>query len=135
LELKNIRLENNFDKNTNILADVNLTETILRNLISNAIKYTLPGGKVDVYSNTSVINGKGYHNICVADIGVGIEEKKLEHLFRLDKFHSTPGTSNEKGNGLGLLLCKEFAELQGSMMSVSSTLKKGSTFSFMLPSA
>ncbi|MCF6333923.1 MAG: ATP-binding protein [Draconibacterium sp.] len=134
-ELKNIQLQNNLDENTIVFADVNLTETILRNLISNAIKFTQPGGKIQVYSELSVIDGKEYQNICVTDNGVGIEEKKLGTLFRLDKAQSTPGTSNEKGNGLGLLLCKELAELQGSKMNVLSTQKTGSIFSFILPTA
>lgn len=134
-KLKNIQLENKLDENTIVFADVNLTGTILRNLISNAIKFTQPGGKIKVHSQLSVIDGKEYQNICVSDNGVGIEEKKLNTLFHLDKAQSTPGTSNEKGNGLGLLLCKELAELQGSKMSVSSTFTKGSTFSFILPSA
>jgi len=129
---KNIQLKNNLNKNSIVNGDVYITETILRNLISNAIKFTQLGGKIKIYSDITTIDGRKYLNINIEDNGIGMDAKKIDSLFQLDKTQSSVGTANEKGNGLGLLLCNEFAELQGSKMSVSSTVNKGSTFTFFL---
>lgn len=113
-----------------VFADVNMIRTILRNLLSNAIKYTFAGGTITV--ETSRVKDK--INICVTDTGTGIEKSTLNALFSLDKkVCSMKGTANEKGSGLGLILCKEFVEKNGGTITVESHQDKGSKFSFTLP--
>jgi PAS domain S-box-containing protein len=130
--MKNIQFKNELDKDAAVYADINLTEIILRNLISNAIKFTKEGGEIKVQSQELIENGIVYQNISVIDTGIGMSDEKLSSLFKIDKTQSTPGTADEKGNGLGLLLCKEFAEKQNSKLTYSSTKGEGSTFSFKL---
>ena len=106
-----------------------MISTILRNLISNAIKFTNPGG-------TIVISTEQKQNlliVSVADNGVGIRKEALEKLFRIEESYSTAGTQNEEGTGLGLLLCKEYVEKHGGKIRAESELNKGSKFSFTLP--
>lgn len=113
----------------NIYADINLTKTILRNLMSNAIKYTGKGGSVSVSSKQD----NNMIEVSVSDTGVGMPHEALEKLFRIDTKYSTPGTAKETGTGLGLILCKEFVEKQGGKISVESEVGKGTTFKFTLP--
>ena len=112
-----------------VSADKAMINTILRNLISNGIKFTTTGGKIIVsaeqISNEVVIS--------VSDNGVGIDNNSISKLFRIDQNHSTLGTQKEKGTGLGLLLCKEFVEKHGGKIWVESTPGKGSKFSFTIP--
>jgi len=106
-----------------------MTETILRNLISNAIKFTYPNGTVIISSepdNDLVI-------IKVTDTGVGIKTEKLSELFQVDKVESTWGTAKETGTGLGLILCKELVERQYGKIWVESKEDEGTTFYFSLP--
>jgi len=112
-------------------ADKKMTETILRNLISNAIKFTPQNGSVLVYSE----GDQNYSTIKVQDTGIGMEQTTLDKLFRIDVSHSTRGTEDELGTGLGLILCKELAEKQGGKIWVESKIDKGSTFYFTLPSS
>lgn len=132
-QLKNITFINRLDKTADVYTDKNLTETILRNLISNALKFTKNGGEVCVSSEQTEKNGNSVLKIIVSDNGIGISSKKLKTLFRLDVAQSTPGTDKEMGNGLGLILCKEFAEKLDSKITVDSTPGEGSTFAFELP--
>lgn len=132
-QLKNITFINRLDKTAYVYTDKNLTETILRNLISNALKFTKNGGEVCVSSEQTEKNRNSVLKIIVSDNGIGISSKKLKTLFRLDVAQSTPGTDNEMGNGLGLILCKEFAEKLDSKITVNSTHGEGSTFAFELP--
>lgn len=132
-ELKSISFKNKLDKNIEVYTDKNLTKTVLRNLISNAIKYTNKGGEVSVRSEQIGRNGMQYLNIIVLDNGVGISQKMQKTLFHLDKVQSTLGTEKEMGNGLGLILCKEFAEKMDSKIKVESNLGEGSSFAFELP--
>lgn len=134
-QLKNIRLENEIDDSVSVSADINLTKIIIRNLVSNALKFTNPAGRIRIFSEQVFTEGQKLVNIQVSDTGVGMDDKALDTLFRLDKTQSTRGTANEKGNGLGLLLCKEFTEKQGSKMKVKSTIGEGSVFSFKLPAS
>lgn len=127
------------DKNIEIVApkvleakaftDTNLISTILRNLINNAIKFTEIGGKIeiDLVSNTSE------YTISVTDNGIGMSDEQMVNVFRIDKNQSTLGTSQEVGSGLGLVVCKEFAELLGGKIWVESVLMEGTTFSFSIP--
>ncbi len=109
-----------------VLADKNMLETIIRNLISNAIKYT-ENGKITIktcYNEDACL-------IRIKDTGLGIDDKMLENIFQTQV--STPGTKGEKGSGLGLRLCKEFVETNKGRLDVLSQPGKGSTFSFTLP--
>jgi len=112
-----------------VFADVRMTQTILRNLISNAIKFTKPGGTVSVLAESNA----GYVTIKVIDTGVGMDEKDVDKLFRADISHTTKGTAKESGTGLGLMLCKDLVEKQGGKIRVESKKDQGSTFYFTLP--
>jgi signal transduction histidine kinase len=103
--------------------------TVVRNLIANAIKFTPVGGTVTVTAQS----GKDEVLVSIADTGVGIPASVIGKLFRIDTKHSTKGTADEKGTGLGLILCKEFIEKNGGTIGVQSQEGKGSTFYFTLP--
>jgi signal transduction histidine kinase len=106
-----------------------MLNTILRNLISNAIKFTYSGGKISIDS----VATDNFVKVSVADTGTGMTEDSMEKIFRIDTKYTTPGTNEEKGTGLGLILCKELVEKQGGEISVSSELDKGTIFTFTLP--
>ncbi len=110
-------------------ADLNMVKTVLRNLVSNAIKFTHPNGKINVYARQS----NGFVEITVSDNGVGMDDEAISKLFQLETNESTYGTQNEKGSGLGLILCKEFVEKHGGEIWVESEVDKGSAFRFTLP--
>jgi signal transduction histidine kinase len=128
-DAKNIRLEIRDDGHGWILADTEMLRTILRNLITNAIKYTHPGGKILIGTQRL----ESHLQFTVSDSGVGIPPEYIDQLFNVDCSLSKPGTANEKGTGLGLILCKEFVEKQGGQIWVESELEKGSDFKFTLP--
>jgi PAS domain S-box-containing protein len=128
---KSIELLNKVEKNHCVFADAYMLETILRSLISNAIKFTPRNGKITVGMNGNH-DGK-FSEIYIEDTGVGIPEETINDLFRIDKNTTTCGTEKEKGSGLGLILCKEFVEKHGSKIWVESTVGKGSRFSFTIP--
>ncbi len=112
-----------------IISDSTLLNTILRNLISNAIKYTYHGGKIEVSTQPT---GQGYR-IIVKDSGVGMKEEDVKNLFRIETIKSTNGTSNEQGTGLGLILCRDFASKIGGEIKVESVYGVGSTFTVTIP--
>lgn len=126
---KNITINDVETEKINVFADINMLNTILRNLISNAIKFTNNGGNINIYvqQNTSGVT------ISVSDNGIGIAPEILSKLFDNTSLHSSKGTANEKGTGFGLLLCKEFVEKHGGTIWVQSELGKGSEFKFTLP--
>jgi signal transduction histidine kinase len=126
---KQIKLRHLVRPDLNVTADIQMVKTILRNLISNAIKYTNVNGEIIINANEV----KQYVEIAIKDNGVGISTENQRKLFKIDAFHSTPGTHDEKGSGLGLLLCKEFVELHGGNIRIESEAGKGSRFSFTLP--
>ena len=103
--------------------------TVVRNLMSNAIKFTPEGGQVAVTMRRTDDGIK----ISVQDTGVGMSAEVVRKLFRIDTKYSTHGTANEKGTGLGLILCKDFVEKNGGAIGVTSTPDQGSTFFFTLP--
>lgn len=126
---KNITLEYIHTSETNVFADKNMIRTVLRNLISNGIKYSLPGGTIRV----SVEENSKQAKVKVRDNGIGMSAEHISRLFCLDQSHSTKGTANEPGTGLGLILCKEFVEKNGGILNIFSELGNGSTFEFTLP--
>lgn len=120
---KNIALDLDLKEGVRVAADLNMFLIVLRNLVNNAIKFTPEGGKVQVFMEVN-------HENCfikVRDNGLGVSEHDQDSLFKL-KAHSTFGTNNEKGVGLGLLLCKEFTELQDGKIWYEANDGKGSTF-------
>jgi signal transduction histidine kinase len=127
---KNIELKSSFPDDLTVIADKNMLKTILRNLISNAIKFTHKNGKVEV---KAIIDNKQVE-ISVSDSGIGMTKETMAKLFRIDANLVTRGTENEKGTGLGLFLCKEFVEKHGGKIWVESESGKGSVFKFVLPS-
>ena len=113
-----------------IRADIHMFDTIIRNLISNAIKFSISGGKVIVTAN---YNGDHYIVVKISDSGIGMAPELRNKLFQIDEKTSRPGTEGETSTGLGLLLCKEFIEKHGGKIWVESSVGQGSTFSFSLP--
>ena len=107
-----------------------MVKTILRNLISNAIKFTPRYGKIEV--KAGVIRNQ--LEISVRDSGIGMTKERMKQLFRIDADISTRGTEDEKGTGLGLFLCKEFVAKHGGKIWMESEPGRGSVFSFSLPS-
>lgn len=128
---KQITLENTVDPELRVFADGKLVMTILRNLVSNSIKFTPEGGKIEIGSKAG--DKSGMRVIYVKDNGVGMTPEKQSQLFRVDTNVTTPGTAGEKGTGLGLILCMEFAERNGGKISVRSETGKGSEFYVELP--
>ncbi len=126
---KEIRINIDIHPEATVYADRQALASILRNLLDNAIKYSSPGGKVTISAQLDHDRAE----IAVTDSGVGIDKDDLDKLFRIDASHSTPGTNNEKGTGLGLTLCREFVEKNHGQISVQSTLGEGSSFIFTLP--
>ncbi|HDR04316.1 MAG TPA: hybrid sensor histidine kinase/response regulator, partial [Candidatus Marinimicrobia bacterium] len=128
---KDIELVNNIDQNLRVYADYNMILTVFRNLISNAIKFTPRKGRIELTAEES--NGEVL--IAVRDNGVGIPDEKKHKVFKIDEKISTSGTENEKGSGLGLLLCKEFVEKNRGSIWLESQQGKGTTFYFALPAS
>ena len=126
---KNIALINHVNKNLIIEADENMFKNILRNLISNAIKFTPINGRIEVDCSEN----ESSYEISITDNGVGIKPENIEKLFKIETNFSTRGTGNEKGTGLGLLLCKEFIAKHGGKIWVTSQPGTGSTFSISIP--
>ena len=126
---KQITLNHSIASNLNVTADLQMVKTLLRNLIDNAIKYTNTGGEI----NISASERNQFIEIEVKDSGIGISNEVRKELLKIDAIHSTSGTINEKGTGLGLILCKEFVEMHGGNMQIESEPGKGSNFKFTLP--
>ncbi len=128
---KNITIEKDLVGNEIVYADESLVATILRNLLTNAIKFTPNNGKVIL----STVRKENFLEISISDTGSGMDTNDLGNIFRIDSHFSQPGTENEIGSGLGLILCKEFAEKNGGEIWVKSQPGIGSTFTFSLPLA
>jgi signal transduction histidine kinase len=126
---KGININFSDDREQTVFADKNMISTVLRNFINNAIKFTHPKGTITIEINSHSENVK----VSIADTGVGISREALNNLFSIDKYKTTPGTANEKGSGLGLIVCKEFIEKNNGQIIAESELGKGSRFSFTLP--
>lgn len=120
---------NLFNINVNIYADYYLLKIIVRNLITNAIKYSNPGEKVSIFA----LSYADRVEICVSDSGVGMDDEIKNKLFKIGGYASQKGTANESGTGLGLMLCNEFVEKHNGSIWVDSKLGEGSRFTFSLP--
>lgn len=128
-EKKEIKIKISSPENINLWADENMLKTVLRNLVSNAIKFSNNGGEIEISSEK-------YHSntlITVSDNGVGIEDEEQKKLFEISQNISNIGTMGEKGTGLGLILCKEFIEKHKGKIWVESKVGIGSNFKFILP--
>ncbi len=112
-----------------VYADIDMLKTVLRNLISNAIKFSNKGGEIII----SAVNEETDTKIIIEDNGIGIGQSSLSKLFKLSEVISTRGTSDEKGSGLGLLLCQQFIDIHGGKIWVESEAGRGSRFNFTLP--
>lgn len=126
---KKITITNNSTENITAFADKNMIDTVIRNLLSNAVKFTNSGGNI-------TINTKKQEEILqikISDNGVGIPEDNLKKIFSIDKDFTTSGTDNEKGSGLGLILCKEFVDRNKGKIHVDSKQGEGTTFTIELP--
>lgn len=128
-EQKELSLNLDCPQGTFCVSDQNILSTIVRNLVSNAIKFTPRGGSISV----SAVRKDGGTFISVADTGVGMDGEKLSSLFRLDRRVSSPGTENEPGSGLGLILTRSMAERLGGHLDVASELGKGTVFTLCIP--
>lgn len=126
---KNVSIINLTDAELISLADYNMIHTIFRNLISNAVKFSLPGGKIYIEGKKEVENIV----VKIKDEGIGMDEETLQNLFRIDVAQSSRGTAGESGTGLGLILCKEFINRHNGKILVESQKGKGSTFTIVLP--
>jgi len=128
---KEINIKNEVDKNAVVYADCNMLRLVLRNLISNSLKFSNKDGDIKITSGQR--NGKV--EVIVSDNGVGIPSEDLNKLFKIDVHYSTKGTSDEKGTGLGLILCKEIIEKHGGVIKIKSEKGKGTEVSFTLNAA
>jgi signal transduction histidine kinase len=126
---KNIKIITTVQSETYVYADEEMIKTIIRNLLTNAIKFSHPDGYVKITAEDSKENLK----LSITDKGIGVKKELLNNLFRIDKSITTKGTLGEKGTGLGLILCKEFVEKNNGKLIVDSKEKEGSTFSIILP--
>ncbi len=126
---KGIHIENEVPEDLEVIADNYMLGSIIRNLVSNAVKFTPVGGKITVsaklHSNHNV-------EISIQDTGIGIDKQLMANLFRLDENTNRKGTEGEPSTGLGLILCKEFIEKHGGKLWVESEEGKGSAFYFTL---
>jgi signal transduction histidine kinase len=148
-EAKQIRIQQLFKEDFYINADPDMLKSILRNLISNSIKFTRVSGSITIkYYLSGMLNEKSPESvqqslvdnpsfivIAISDTGIGMDSKKLSNLFGLSAEKSSMGTGNEEGTGMGLLLCKEFAGKHGGKIWAESIPGEGSTFYFSVPKA
>ena len=127
--IKKISLVFNASDPIAVLADRNMLKSIFVNLISNAIKFTNSNGEIQISSNIQ----NDFCEVRISDNGVGIDPKKQAELFKSKKNTSSIGTAGESGSGLGLLICKEFVQMNHGEIKAESKIGKGSSFIFTLP--
>jgi PAS domain S-box-containing protein len=126
---KDINIQKNIPSEIEISADKDMISTVVRNLVSNAIKFTEQGGEISIFTKE---NSNSF-TLCIKDLGVGIPDGVLEKLFKFDANYTTLGTRNEKGSGLGLILCKEFIDKHKGRIWAESERDLGSTFYVEFP--
>ena len=127
---KEIRVKYDLPQDLTVSADRHMLETLIRNLISNAVKYTHKGGEITI---SAVINNDHFMEFSVNDTGVGMTKEMITNIFRLDSRNNRPGTEGEPSTGLGLIICKEFIDKHEGKIWVESEEGKGSTMYFTLP--
>ena len=130
-EPKGMKINYAIEEGLFVYADSDMLITIIRNLINNAIKFTMSNGKIEI----SAKRKDNFINVSVSDNGIGISSKNLKKLFKIDSDFKIKGTANESGTGLGLILCNEFIKLNNGEIFVESEEGKGSIFTFTLPIA
>lgn len=128
LEEKEIEFRNNIEEEAMVFADRNMISTVIRNILGNAIKYTEKG-----FISVSIAKKGDFAEVNVTDSGAGIPESKLSSLFIMGQDKSSPGTRSEKGSGLGLLICKDFVQINKGQISAKSIVGQGTTITFTLP--
>ena len=131
-EDKDIDLQNKIAEETSVYADKNMLDTVLRNLTSNALKFTGQGGQVTISARLSEACPE-FVEVVVADNGVGISEENLTKLFKLEENVTTRGTAREKGSGLGLILCQEMIDMNGGSIAIESKVDQGTAIKFTIP--
>jgi signal transduction histidine kinase len=129
LKTKNIKLIRYLNENETIFCDYHMLTTVLRNLISNSIKFTRRGGEIII----SIEKTEKHYKICISDNGVGIKKENLDKLLKIDSHFSSYGTEQEQGSGLGLLICKEFIDKHNGLLEIKSEENKGCEFIILLP--
>jgi signal transduction histidine kinase len=126
-QAKTIKLANQIDVNCMAWADAEMIKSVIKNLVTNSIKFTRENGVVEVFTKA----GNDSVSVFVRDSGVGMAPEQIEKLFY--EVHTTSGTSNEKGTGLGLFICKDFVEKNGGIIWVQESSPQGTTLAFKLP--
>jgi signal transduction histidine kinase len=136
---KQIRLEHTIEAGLVVHADENMVDTVIRNLTNNALKFTPTEGKVILSAHRNGLlpdhQATDWVEVSVRDTGVGISQEDIDKLFKIELHHTTPGTAQEKGTGLGLILCQEMVEQNGGRIWVESELGQGTTVKFTVPVA
>jgi signal transduction histidine kinase len=128
-EQKQVRLQTNVQEGMEVYADYNMTNTVIRNLLSNALKFTPTDGMIEI----SAQNQGNHLEISISDTGTGIPEEAIPKLFRIDLQYTNVGVHGERGTGLGLILCQDLLKKNGGKIWVESEVGKGTTFRFTLP--
>lgn len=129
-EKKHINIIEEIEGKSNAHADKNMINLVIRNILSNAIKFTDEEGRITI---RCFEQDEKYLAISIIDSGIGISKENIKKLFRIDEYFSTSGTAGESGTGLGLIICKEFVEKNKGEITINSELEKGTTFTFTLP--
>jgi signal transduction histidine kinase len=127
---KKIQLQNNIHENITIFADYDSLATVIRNLVSNAIKFTSINGFLTLNASEQ----DNMISITISDTGVGINPDDLDKIFNIEENFTTKGTEQEGGTGLGLIICKEFIEKNGGTIGIESIPGEGTTITISLPS-
>ncbi len=134
---KQIRLEHTIEPGLVIHADEHMVDTVLRNLTANALKFTPAEGKVILSAHRNGVSSDNANpdliEVTVTDTGIGLSQADIDKLFKIDVHHTTPGTAQENGTGLGLILCQEMVEKNGGQIWVESEQNKGTTVTFTIP--
>ncbi|OFX20202.1 MAG: hypothetical protein A2033_19300 [Bacteroidetes bacterium GWA2_31_9] len=131
LENKQISLKTLYSENNTAYCDANMIKTVIRNLLTNAIKYSHRNSEIVI----SILDTNDNVTVSIKDNGIGMTDEVIQNLFKIESEESLPGTENERGTGLGLILCKEFVEENRGELTIVSEPEKGSTFSFTIPTS
>ncbi|MEI6437094.1 MAG: HAMP domain-containing sensor histidine kinase, partial [Bacteroidota bacterium] len=129
-KIKGIDITCNIPEDLMVFTDRNILQTVIRNLVSNAVKFTPKGGKIQLFSKVTDDNNILFS---IKDSGIGMSHEMVDNLFRLDVQTNRKGTEGEPSTGLGLIICKDFIEKHGGKIFAESEVGKGSTFIFTLP--